>query len=273
MIAHLVTSGLAASAAMVMVAACELLQSTGPARDNTGQRWVLNISLYAFEQLARLALAPLFTALLETLAGASPLTGALTRFPLVHLALILLALDAAAYGLHWASHHLTPLWRLHAIHHSDRALDVTTAIRHHPAELLPTALVVGGCGALIGATPWEVALYGSLAFTVQLIAHAELRLPPALLRAAGLVLVTPAMHALHHSRHEPETNSNYGEMFSVWDRLFGSLTERSATAAPIEFGLDAYTDTRFHSVGGALLQPLLRPNSAPLQPRPEPSPS
>ena len=267
MIAHLVTSGIAAAAAMVVVAVCELLRVNGPARDGTGRRWTLNLSLYAVEELLRVALAPLITVFVERAAGASPLAGATGSLPWwARLVLGLLALDAATYGLHVASHHILPLWRLHAVHHSDRALDVTTTVRHHPLEMVPAALVVGGCGALLGLTAWEVAIYSTSSFAVQLVGHAELRLPPGLMRAVGLVLVTPEMHYLHHSRLEHETNSNYGQMFSIWDRLFGSFARRPPAVASetIEFGLDTYADDRFHSLRGALLQPVMRPDrSAP----------
>lgn len=267
MVDYLITSGIAPVAAMILVAAAELLRSKASVRAGTGRRWILNLSLYVLDQALALALAPLVTAFIEVVAGASPLadaTGALPWWERIILGL--LALDAASYGLHLASHHVAPLWRLHAVHHSDRAMDVTTAVRHHPAELVPAALVIGGCGALLGLTPWDVAIYSTLSFAVQLVAHAELRLPRPLMRAAGLVLVTPEMHYLHHSRLQRETNSNYGQMFSFWDRLFRSYALRPASAGEVEFGLDTYAGERFHSVHGALLQPFLRPDGPPASP-------
>ena len=170
-------------------------------------------------------------------------------------------LDAASYVNHVLSHHIKPLWRLHTVHHADQALDVTTTVRHHPLEMVPTVVVLGLCAGLFGLTVVHLTFYGTLAFVVQLIAHANLRLPRQAMRRAGLVLVTPELHTLHHSRRPAETNSNYGALFSVWDRMFGTLLLRPAE--PLEFGLDTYATVRFRGLLGALKQPFTRPDAPP----------
>ena len=83
----------------------------------------------------------------------------------------------------------------------------------------------------------HVTFYGALAFVIQSIAHADLRLPRQAMRHAGLVFVTPELHALHHSRQPAETNSNYGQLLSIWDRMFGTLLYRSGSE-PCAVGLD-----------------------------------
>ena len=250
---------------MILVGVCELHRGTDQAPGETGRRWIVNGALYAVGEAIRFGLAPLITALLRWVAGASPFSAVIGLTPWWgRLILSLLVLDAAAYWLHRASHRIAPLWRLHAVHHSDRALDVTTTIRHHPVEIIPSGLLVGGVGALLGLTPWDVAIYTTLSFTVQLVGHAELRLPRSLMRTVGLLLITPDMHYLHHSRLEHETDTNYGQMFSIWDRLFGTFTRREPTAPEkVEFGLDQYADDRFHSFRGVLLQPFVRPTFRP----------
>jgi sterol desaturase/sphingolipid hydroxylase (fatty acid hydroxylase superfamily) len=82
------------------------------------------------------------------------------------------------------------------------------------------------------------------------------------MRLAGLVFVTPELHALHHSRHRAETNSNYGQLLSVWDRMFGTLLDGSQSG-PITVGLDAYASARFGGLLGALTQPFRRPDVTP----------
>ena len=153
-----------------------------------------------------------------------------------HLLLMVLALDATQYGIHRLSHHIPLLWRWHALHHGDVILDVGTVWRHHPAEALFGGVAIGLAAALFGATPAEVAVYASLATAVQIAAHANIRLPARAAAWASVLLVTPGLHHLHHSPHRAETDSNYGELFSLWDRLFRTLD--ASGRVPGEFGLD-----------------------------------
>jgi sterol desaturase/sphingolipid hydroxylase (fatty acid hydroxylase superfamily) len=134
----------------------------------------------------------------------------------------LLVLDAAIYGQHVALHRIALLWRFHRVHHTDRNVDVTTALRFHPGE---TALSMGLkliVVALLGAPPaavvvFEVALNGMAMFN-----HANLRLGTLAEGFLRLFVVTPAMHRVHHSSKQDETDSNYGFNLSLWDRIFGT---------------------------------------------------
>ena len=111
----------------------------------------------------------------------------------------------------------------------------------------------GCCAWLFGLTVAHVTAYGSLAFVVQSIAHADLRLPRQTMRSAGLVFVTPELHALHHSRHPAETNSNYGQCLASGTRCSAPCGQ--TPTEPISVGLEAYASARFRGLLGALTQP------------------
>lgn len=135
--------------------------------------------------------------------------------------------DFAIWLQHVASHKIGLLWRLHQVHHSDRDMDVTTAIRFHPLEIaLSMALKIGLVYALgapaIAVLIFEVVLNGAAMFN-----HGNMRLPPRLDQALRWLIVTPDMHRVHHSVIRAEHDSNYGFNLSIWDRLF-----RTYTAAP-----------------------------------------
>jgi sterol desaturase/sphingolipid hydroxylase (fatty acid hydroxylase superfamily) len=128
----------------------------------------------------------------------------------------------AIYLIHVAAHRLAWLWRLHRIHHADTAVDLSTGLRHHPLEVIVNALLLAGLAALLGLDPAAIAAYAIIAAGFALWTHANLRLPGRLERGLRLVFVTPAMHHVHHSARQEETDSNYGDVILVWDRLFGT---------------------------------------------------
>jgi len=249
--------------AFVLIAALETWRQRASPGESA-QRWFTNLALFGLEQVLTLAGAGLLAGFAASVAAGSPLAGWTDAWPgWIAFVFAVVVLDATAYLSHVLSHHIEPLWRLHAVHHADHVLDVTTTVRHHPLEMVPTAMALGLCAWLFGLTVAHVASYGALTFVVQSIAHANLRLPRQAMRRAGLVLVTPELHALHHSRHPAETNSNYGQLLSVWDRMFGTLLSRPRSE-PFAVGLDAYESARFGGFLGALTQPFRRPDATPV---------
>jgi sterol desaturase/sphingolipid hydroxylase (fatty acid hydroxylase superfamily) len=232
-----------------------LWEQTRPARreaEPAGPRWLANIALYALSEGGWFLLAPLlsFAVALEL-----PVNSGHSAFGL-HLVLMLVVLDASDYFLHRLSHRLGWLWRLHSVHHTDTDLDVTTTMRHHPGEVLLGGVVFAGIGLLVGAAPEDMAIYGVIAFGVQLLGHANVALPAPLERALGSLIVTPAFHRFHHSRDRRQSDANYGQILVVWDRLFGTLAPRNGSATPVAFGVDAFLAPRFRTIAGMLLQPL-----------------
>lgn len=254
-------AGLAVSA-FVLIAALEIWRPRA-SPDQSVKRWFTNLSLFGLQQIVRLASAGVLAGVAASVAGRSPLAGWTDAWPgWIALVVAVVVLDATTYLIHVLSHHVEPLWRLHAVHHADHVLDVTTTVRHHPLEMVPAAVALGLCSWLFGLTVTHVTSYGALAFVVQSIAHANLRLPRQAMHIAGWVLVTPELHALHHSRERAETNSNYGQLLSVWDRMFGTLLD-DPRSGPIAVGLDGYPSARFGGFVGALTQPFRRPDPAP----------
>ncbi len=140
----------------------------------------------------------------------------------VSVVVSLLLLDLGIYGQHVASHRLPWLWRLHRLHHSDRQLDLTSALRFHPLEILLSMVWKGILIAVIGAPVLAVMIFEVMLNASALFNHANLRLPLAVDAWLRKFLVTPDMHRVHHSRREQETDSNYGFCLPWWDWLFRS---------------------------------------------------
>lgn len=176
------------------------------------------------------------------------------------MAVGLLLLDLiGAWLAHWAEHKTPPLWRLHLIHHSDTHIDTTTANRHHPGESVVRFAFTLLAVVVTGAPMWLVFLYQSLSVVLSQFTHANIALPPALDRAISWVFVSPDMHKVHHHFVLPYTDSNYGNVFSVWDRLFGTFL--SLERAKLVYGVDTHMDAREHETVGALLTMPLRPGT------------
>jgi len=170
-----------------------------------------------------------------------------------------LALDFAIWLQHLVFHKVPVLWRLHRVHHADRDLDVTTAIRFHPVEIaLSMCLKIGlvyALGAPVAAViAFEVVLNGMAMFN-----HGNVRMPAGLERALRLVLVTPDMHRVHHSVDRAEHDANYGFNLSVWDRLFGTYVSQPALGhRGMTIGLPGCQDDGPTQLGWSLSFPLRR---------------
>ena len=157
----------------------------------------------------------------------------------------LLLLDLiGAYFAHWIQHRVPVLWRFHLIHHTDQNVDTTTANRHHPGEsFIRFAMTTVGT-VLLGAPMWLVFLYQSLSALTSQFNHANIRLPRWLDRGLRTLIVTPAMHRVHHHFELPLTDTNFGNIFSVWDRLFG--TYAVADNRTLRYGVDTHMETADH---------------------------
>ena len=178
-------------------------------------------------------------------------------FPLVFEVIIsLLILDLiGAYLVHFIEHKVPWMWKFHVVHHSDKNVDVTTGLRHHPGEtvfrILFTILAVYVSGASIGI----VMLYQSISVLFAHITHANISLPKNLDRVISYILVTPNMHKVHHHFKLPLTDTNYGNIFSIWDRLFGTYSYVDDSKS-IVYGIDTHiNDKKIDSFSDLLLIP------------------
>ncbi len=249
------------AAIFVIVAVAELLWPRLELTDLTRRRWFGNLALLGlvFAIMAVAGRIPFIAAMLDD--GAAASWGLLPRLgtPLwLEVPVAILLLDLFAYTLHRIYHAIGWLWRLHAVHHSDPELDLTTTWRQHPLSVLIQALATAGAVTVMGISPLGFAVYRGCDAIVQALAHANLALPGWLSTALSRVLVTPDFHRLHHSPWVVETNSNYGQIFSVWDRLLGTARGRAGSdRRQPEFGLELFRDARAQRPDRMLAQPFL----------------
>jgi sterol desaturase/sphingolipid hydroxylase (fatty acid hydroxylase superfamily) len=176
---------------------------------------------------------------------------------LVQLIIGLLILDlVSAWLAHWVQHKTPLLWRLHLVHHSDTHIDTTSANRHHPGESVVRFAFTTLGVVVAGAPMWMVFLYQSASVVLSQFNHANIALPARLDRALSWVIVSPDMHKVHHHYVMPYTDSNYGNVFSLWDRLFGTF--RTLDRSALVYGVDTHLDPAEHTTVGALLTMPLR---------------
>lgn len=149
-----------------------------------------------------------------------------------------LALDFSSWLVHLVMHKVKPLWRFHLIHHSDNNVDVTTGLRHHPGDSLLRGIFFLLLIFISGAPMYSVMIYQTLLVLATAFTHANISLPKNLDRALSFILVSPNMHKVHHHWKQPYTDSNYGAVFSIWDRLFGTFMKLDKKE--IRYGLDRY---------------------------------
>lgn len=174
----------------------------------------------------------------------------------------LLLLDLiGAYLVHWIEHKIPILWRFHLIHHSDTWIDTTSANRHHPGESV-IRFVFTTLGILVVGSPmWMVFLYQTLSVVATQFNHANISLPKKLDTFLSYFIVSPDMHKVHHHYVLPYTDSNYGNIFSVWDRLFGTF--KTLSRADIIYGIDTHTKAEEHNSIKNLLQIPFQPKRKP----------
>lgn len=147
-----------------------------------------------------------------------------------------------AYLIHYLEHKIQWMWRFHLVHHTDQNIDTTSANRHHPGESVFRFVFTMLAVILIGAPMWMVMMYQTMSVVLTQFNHSNIRMPEWLDRVLGLVFCTPNIHRVHHHHRQPYTDTNYGNIFSIWDRLFG--TYAMADNTKLVYGLDTYPDSR-----------------------------
>ena len=170
----------------------------------------------------------------------------------IHVLIALLFLDLiGAYLPHLVQHKVKFLWKIHLVHHSDHNVDTTTANRHHPFESVIRFLFTVLGVFLVGASIGLVFLYQSISLILSQFNHANIKLPKSLDRILSYVIVSPNMHKVHHHYVMPYTDSNYGNIFSVWDRLF--RTHMHLDSSKIIYGVDTFFDKKENEKINSLL--------------------
>jgi sterol desaturase/sphingolipid hydroxylase (fatty acid hydroxylase superfamily) len=230
------------------------------------RRWPANFGLGVIN-MALLPLLPV-SALLAAEWAQSHQVGLLNLldgswWPLAAIATIAVQ-SLSSYVLHVVMHKVPWFWRLHRVHHLDTALDLSTGLRHHPLEYFLTLLTDISAAIVFGLTPWALIAYGTVDGIFSFYGHANIRLPARLDHALRYFMVTPRIHAVHHSSYQPETDSNYGSIFTVWDRIFGTYNDQLADRPEVrQYGLREVQDERAANLWWQLKSPVLRLDDAP----------
>jgi sterol desaturase/sphingolipid hydroxylase (fatty acid hydroxylase superfamily) len=172
--------------------------------------------------------------------------------------LALILLDGWMYVWHRANHSVPLLWRFHRMHHSDRNMDVTTAIRFHFGEQGLSSLLRLGLIPLLGFQIGNLVLYDTIVLCVIMFHHADISLSR-WDRWLRCLIVTPDMHKVHHSDRQPETDSNFSTVLSIWDRIAMTFRMRSDPKR-IVFGLTEFTDSSWQTWWGMWTTPFITVN-------------
>ena len=248
-------------AILALMAAWELAAPDRRAEIPRLIRWTNNLALVAVDTaLVRLLIPVLPVAAADW--ASSQGWGLLAPLPLwlaVPLAFVLL--DALIWAQHVMMHRIPVLWRLHRMHHSDTHLDASTGLRFHPLEILLSTLIKIVAVVLLGAPALAVIAFEIALNATSLFTHANIRLPDRAESMLRRLIVTPALHRIHHSIRPEETNSNYGFNLSLWDRAFGTFRpapQQDPQTMPL--GIEAFRSPRDAWLDRLLLQPFRRPD-------------
>ena len=232
-----VSSSLPLIGVMVLVSAVEFAVPLHR-RNSSGRRARINLALVAVTLGLYFVLG---TALVALLVYAHSQGWGLVSLPAgwIGVLITVLVLDFATWLAHWSMHKVPFLWRLHLVHHSDVLVDVTTSFRQHPGEGLWRVLMIAGFALVIGATPAAYLAYRALSAFNAVLEHGNFRTPRWVDRWLSPIWVTPNYHKLHHSIRQTETDTNYGNLFSFFDRLFRTHSSPQR-AAEVTYGIEEY---------------------------------
>jgi len=223
------------------------------------KRWPVNLGLGLLNVMCLKLLLP-WLAVDAALWAQARHWGLLPRLPIPSVLAAVIAfaaLDLVIYAQHRVMHRVPLLWRMHRMHHTDLALDVSSGVRFHPAEIMLSMGVKIGAVILLGAAPQVVLIFEIALSSFALFTHANLDLPGAVDRGLRRVFVTPDMHRIHHSVLTVEHDTNFGFQVSWWDRLFGTYRASPASAkATMTLGLDDFRAPAQQRFTALLKQPI-----------------
>ena len=157
-----------------------------------------------------------------------------------------------AWLAHWTEHHVKWMWQFHLIHHTDMHIDASSANRHHPGESVIRFVFTLLAIVIVGAPVWMVLLYQALSVTLSQFNHSNIRMPKWLDTCLSWLFVTPDMHRVHHHYRQPYSDSNYGNIFSVWDKVF--RTFKRVDNSKLVYGLDTHMEKENVNQVGYLLK-------------------
>ena len=244
-------------ALMLLIAVVEVLVPLQPRRSPKG-RVGANLSVSAIVLLLNwlLTMATAMLIIVASLSRKEPdLLLALPGW--ARIVLTIVVLDFTAYVAHWSMHKLPFLWRFHRVHHSDSFVDVTTSFRQHPVEGLWRFMWTMVPALAIGLPAGGIVAYRLLSAINALFEHGNVNVPRGLDAFVSRAWVTPNVHKMHHSNVPRETNTNYGNLFSLFDRMFRTFTPGDC-AAGVDYGLSDMQPNRKETPASLLQLPFER---------------
>ncbi|WP_317056235.1 sterol desaturase family protein [Roseovarius rhodophyticola] len=249
-----------------LFATLALIEAWVPRRVRTqprGTRWITNWAIIVIDTLTLrlLALALPLLAVGAAMDAQSQGWGVMNALDLpLWLAIIVTVLifDFAIWAQHLITHKVPILWRFHRVHHADRDIDVTTAIRFHPVEIALSMLLKIGLVYLLGPPAIGIIIFEIVLNGTAMFNHANIKLPLWLDAIVRRILVTPDMHRVHHSDQRSEHDSNYGFALSIWDQMFGTyIAQPEKGHDEMTIGLE-WQDDRPSKLGWSLSLPFQR---------------
>ncbi|TYL47184.1 sterol desaturase family protein [Marinomonas sp. IMCC 4694] len=221
------------------------------------QRWRHNLILLMLGSLCVRLFQPL---LLSLVALSNQDTGWLSQLGLPFWSIVIISvllLDGLIYWQHRLFHRVPLLWRLHRVHHSDPELDVSSAIRFHPVEIVLSLCIKASAVWVFGIPVEAVLIFDVLLNASAMFNHTNVRLSPRLEKWVKVLVVTPDMHRIHHSRVSEEANSNYGFFLSIWDAFFRSKRNQALQGdAALNIGMPGTTKYQPATLIDILVMPL-----------------
>ena len=223
----------------------EIISPLRKTKNKKRYRWFDNILLIFLGNLSLKILFPL---------GLVPFANGESNQSVIGIVLFVILLDFLIYIQHILSHKVNFLWRFHRIHHSDSDMDLTTAIRFHPLEIVFSFLYKLFFVYIFSIPIEAILIFEILLSSMALFNHSNIKLPRQLDELMQLILVTPKFHTIHHSCINSELNSNYGFNLSIWDRIFRTYKHNDIDS--INIGLKSFDQKEGFSIFDLLIYPL-----------------
>jgi sterol desaturase/sphingolipid hydroxylase (fatty acid hydroxylase superfamily) len=252
--------------AVITLSAAEFRYCQPASRVRRKERWPVNL---AFSALLAATAAVLPVSAIATAwwceAHGVGLLNVLDAPFAVKIPVTILANSFLFFALHALSHKVPLLWRLHSVHHTDIFVDATTSTRAHPLEHVVAVSSASLGILLIGHSHSVLIFYYALEAVVVIYSHSQLLLPERIERLVSVVFITPRLHHIHHSACQPETDSNYGNVFTIWDRLLGTFRNDTCAGGPVsQFGLEDVNAETACDLDAQLMRPFtMRARSGP----------
>ena len=210
---------------LIILIMAEILLPKKKRIHNRKDRWITN-GLITLINTASVNIVHIAIPLIAIVAAVDVSNGKMGLFNIINfpiwieIILTVIILDFIIWGQHLLSHKIPFVWRFHRMHHTDRDLDVTTAVRFHPFEIIFSMFIKITAIYILGASAIAVIIFEIMLNGMAMFNHANLRIPFRIENILRKFIVTPDLHRIHHSIYIDEHNKNFGFSLSIWDKIF-----------------------------------------------------